>query len=209
MKAALNWGRAAYLTAGLLAPVSAWADLPSASAAPVKALGDGLLTSMKAGAAASFDQRFETLAPIVERVFDLSALLRACVGPRWSTLSPEEKATLADVFRRFTVASYVANFASFHRERFEILPGQRMIGPDQVVATRLVGETGDGPRLDYVMHKEHGTWKAVDVLLDGTISRVAVQRSDFRSALDAGGVGALVTSLEQKIADYKNGADGN
>ena len=26
-------------------------------------------------------------------------------------------------------------------------------------------------------------WKAVDVLLDGTISRVAVQRSDFRSLL--------------------------
>ena len=178
MRAALNWAQIACLTAGLLAPLPVRADLPSGSAAPVQALGDSLLTSMKAGA--TFDQRFDTLAPVVERVFDLPALLRACVGPRWSTLSPREQATLAQVFRRFTVASYVANFASFFQgEQFEIFPDVRMIGPDQVVATRFVGQTGDGARIDYVMHERHGTWKAVDVLLDGRISRVAVPAFRF------------------------------
>ena len=49
-------------------------------------------------------------------------------------------------------------------------------------------------------------WKAVDVLLDGTISRVAVQRSDFRSLLGTGDAGALIASLERKAMDFAGGA---
>jgi phospholipid transport system substrate-binding protein len=45
----------------------------------------------------------------------------------------------------------------------------------------------------------------IDVLLDGTISRVAVQRSDFRGLLADGDASALVASLEQKIADLSGG----
>ncbi len=45
----------------------------------------------------------------------------------------------------------------------------------------------------------------MDVLLDGSISRVAVQRSDFRSLLE-GGPSALVDSLRRKVADLSGGA---
>jgi phospholipid transport system substrate-binding protein len=37
------------------------------------------------------------------------------------------------------------------------------------------------------------------VLADGAISRVAVQRSDFRALLAKGGGQALVASLKQKV----------
>ncbi len=56
------------------------------------------------------------------------------------------------------------------------------------------------------MRREHGGWKIVDVLLDGTISRVAVQRSDFRDVLAQGGATALIASLERKAADLTGGA---
>ena len=36
------------------------------------------------------------------------------------------------------------------------------------------------------MRDDNGVWRAVDVLLDGSISRVAVQRSDFRKILANG-----------------------
>jgi phospholipid transport system substrate-binding protein len=44
------------------------------------------------------------------------------------------------------------------------------------------------------------------VLADGAISRVAVQRSDFRSLLMRGGAPALAASLQQKTADLGGGA---
>ena len=51
---------------------------------------------------------------------------------------------------------------------------------------------GDRLRLDYVMRDGNGVWRAVDVLLEGSISRVAVQRSDFRRILSSGGSEALL-----------------
>jgi phospholipid transport system substrate-binding protein len=59
-------------------------------------------------------------------------------------------------------------------------------------------EAGD-VKLSYVMRRTPSGWKAVDVLADGAISRVAVQRSDFRALLAKGGGQALVASLQQKV----------
>ncbi len=48
-------------------------------------------------------------------------------------------------------------------------------------------------------------WRVVDVLADGSISRVAVQRSDFRRLLTRGGAQALAKSLRTKSASLTNG----
>jgi phospholipid transport system substrate-binding protein len=45
-----------------------------------------------------------------------------------------------------------------------------------------------------------------DILLDGTISRVAVQRSDFTSLLSQGSATQLIASLEQKVSTLSAGA---
>ena len=55
------------------------------------------------------------------------------------------------------------------------------------------------------MRKTGSGWKAVDVLADGSISRVAVQRSDFGSLLTRGGAPALETSLQQKTQTLSRG----
>ena len=55
------------------------------------------------------------------------------------------------------------------------------------------------------MRQTPSGWKAVDVLADGAISRVAVQRSDFRTVLAGGGGAALVAKLERKVADLSGG----
>lgn len=194
------------LVAGLVAAPVAARAAESAADRPVAELNETLLTVMRAGQATPFPRRYEMLAPVIERVFDLSGILRACVGPRWISLSPQDQAGLFEVFRRFTVASYVANFDNYDGERFELRPEPRAAGSDAVVETRLVGADGRAVRIDYLMRRETDAWKAVDVLLEGTISRVAVQRSDFRNLLGGGpDVSGLIVSLQQKIADLSRG----
>jgi phospholipid transport system substrate-binding protein len=56
------------------------------------------------------------------------------------------------------------------------------------------------------MRDDNGVWRAVDVLLEGSISRIAVQRSDFRKILANGDADALVANLRRKIADLSDGA---
>ena len=176
------------------------------AAAPIAALNRGLLNAMRAGKATPFPQRFATLAPLVEGAFDVPGILQASVGPRWAALPPAQQSQLLDVFRRFTVASYVANFDNFNGEKLEVLPVSRPVGADQVVATQIVPSSGTPTRIDYVMRRTPQGWRAVDVLLNGSISRVAVQRSDFRSLLGSGDAGALIQSLQRKTADLSGGA---
>jgi phospholipid transport system substrate-binding protein len=175
---------------------------------PIVALNAGLLQVMKAGAKVPFTRRFDMLAPVIDHAFDLPGILRATVGQVWAKMSEPERAELLAVFRQYTVASYVANFDDYKGERFEVLPGLRAVGSDQVVATRLVPPNGEPTRLDYVMRQTPAGWRAVDVLLNGTISNVVRQRSDFRSLLTGGSAAPLIASLKKKIADLSGGSLG-
>ncbi len=178
----------------------------SAAAAPIAALNSALVGVMHAGKETPFAERYATLAPIIERAFDLPAVLRASVGPRWASLPPQQQAELEAEFTRFTVASYVANFNSFGGETFTILPDTRVVGAEQVVSTQIVPTKGDAAKLDYVMRQESSGWRAVDVLLDGTISRAAVQRSDFRNLITGDDAQRLIASLRKKVAALSGGA---
>jgi len=174
-------------------------------AEPVEQLHAALVAIMKAGTTASFRQRYEMIAPVISRSFDLDVILRQAVGPRWSALPMDQQRALEDAFRRYTIASYVANFDSYSGERFEITPAVRSVGRDRVVETRIVVAPGKVHALDYVMRQEGSGWKVIDVLAEGSISRVAAQRSEMRSVLaDTGGTGLLV-SLRQKTAQLSGG----
>ena len=172
---------------------------PSA-AAPIEALDQGILAVMHVARTTSFGQRMQMLAPAVLAAYDLPHILRNTVGLRFAGFSPQIQAELLDVFTQFTVASYVANFDDENGLRFEILPETRQVGGDEVVQTRLVQGAGETVKLDYVMHRANGGWKIIDVLLNGSISRVAVQRSDFRALLGGGDAGPLIASLRSKVA---------
>jgi len=177
--------------------------------APVTALNNALIASMRSGSTMSFAQRYQTLGPVIDRAFNLDAVLAASVGLSWARIPAAQKTALAAAFRRYTVSSYVANFNSYNGQRFDIMPDTRTLGSGQaVVQTRLI-RPGDSPvRLDYVMRSGPGGWQIVDVLMDGTISRVAVQRSDFQQLLRSGGVAALTSGLERKIGNLSGGMQG-
>lgn len=174
--------------------------------APIQRLNDALLANMKAGKQVPFAQRFAALAPVIENAFDLDAILAASVGLRWRSMAENEKADLQAAFRRYTVSSYLANFDEYNGQSFQIAPSVRKLdNGEAVVDTKILRKDGTSTKLSYVMRKTPSGWKAVDVLLDGTISRVAVQRSDFRYLLTNGGVPALVAGLQNKVANLSGG----
>jgi phospholipid transport system substrate-binding protein len=187
-------------------PAGAQATDAGAARMPVQLLSDALLAAMKAGDRTSFSERYRALASVIEQVFNLDAVLAASIGPSWATLPQAQKAEVATVFRRYTVSTYVSNFNSYNGQSFQVLPSVRAVGNDAVVVqTRLVRSNDSPVRLDYVMRNGPAGWQAVDVLMDGSISRVAVQRTDFHELLMAGGVSALTTGLGRKVANLSGG----
>ena len=64
--------------------------------APVNQLIDGLLRVMKAGHAVSFSDRFNMLAPVIDKTFDLNdrSLRESGWGLTWQSMPPDQQAAL-------------------------------------------------------------------------------------------------------------------
>jgi phospholipid transport system substrate-binding protein len=178
----------------------------SAAVQPVRTLCDTLIAIMKAGHSAPFQQRFAMLGPVMDQVFDLPAILQVSVGPSWFSLPVDQQRTLEVAFRRYTLANYVSNFDNYTGQRFDVQPATKPLpNGEQLAQTKIISASGESHELDYVMRNVGGAWKVVDVLADGSISRVAVQRSDFRRLVERGGAQALIESLNQKTTDLSGG----
>ena len=192
-------GRAAFGLVVALLPVVAWGQ-----SAPIEALNAGLAATEKNGST-PFQQRYDALAPVVDKAFNLQQILKTIVGLKWSSIPADQQGKLLAVFRAFTVSSYVSNFSGGDAT-FRILPETRTVGSDKIVETEIVPKDGDPTRIDYVMRQSGADWQVVDVLEQGTISQTAVQRSDFRSLLQDGGAPKLIESLTQKVDTLSGGA---
>jgi phospholipid transport system substrate-binding protein len=176
----------------------------SAVTAPIQRFYVALLAIMRAGRTTPFTRRYDTLAPALEQALNVPVILRTAVGFAWPTFPPSEQSALLTAFRHYTVSTWVSNFDSFSGQKLEVLPQLRSVGQSQVVDTRIVKPDGSSSVIDFVMRPAGSDWKATDVLLDGTISQVAVLRSDFLG-LVVRGPRALAENLEQKATDLMGG----
>jgi phospholipid transport system substrate-binding protein len=194
------------------APLQRSMAQPAANAspqAPVERLDNALLAVMKTGSQADFHQRYQTLKPIITQTFDLPTVLAESVGMAWATIPAAQRAKLLAAFRRYTVSSYVSSFDSYNGQSFKMLPTVRQVfSGEAVVATRLIRRNKAPVKLSYVVRQGPDGWQIVDVLTDGTISRVAVQRSDFGQLLLSGGVPALTVALDHKVSNLSGGIAG-
>jgi phospholipid transport system substrate-binding protein len=202
-----RWFLAVTAGATVITALPARAGEPDSVSAPIQRLVDSLLSVMKAGTSTPFTQRYATLAPVIDSTFDLSTILRDSVGASWASLPPDQQTMLEDAFRKYTVSSYVNSFDTYKGQQFVVQPDTRSVANgERVVQTQIIPKSGEKHELDYVMRDGPGGWRAVDVLADGAVSRVAVQRSDFRRLLTRGGAQALAESLRTKSADLSSGS---
>jgi phospholipid transport system substrate-binding protein len=68
------------------------------------------------------------------------------------------------------------------------------------VLSRIVKASGEPVPLDYVFTETSSGWRAVDIYLQGTISELAIYRSEFASVLNREGYDGLIRRIEEKIA---------
>lgn len=191
----------------LAAPLAARANT-SPEAAPIMTLDSALIATMKAGSAkASFQSRYDALDPVVKATLNLPVILQNSVGFMWPTVPPAQQAELNSLFEQFTVASYVNGFSGYGGQQINVLPTERDVGTKKIVDTEIVSPDGSTPtKLDYVMTDGPGGWQVTDVLLNGTISKVAVQSSDFSSLVASGDASQLIAALKAKINTLSGGA---
>ncbi|HTT83931.1 MAG TPA: ABC transporter substrate-binding protein [Rhizomicrobium sp.] len=184
--------------------LSASARAEDPAAEKIQSFYNVLLDTMKRGPQLGMQGRYKALEPAVDATFDIPAMIEFIVGPSWANMSAQDKAALTAAFRRMTVANYAANFSKYDGEQFNVDPNVQQRGPDKIVQTTLVPR-GDKPvPLLYRMRDTAGSWKVIDVFLDGYVSELATRRSDFAATL-AAGAPALVAKINQLSDNLLNG----
>lgn len=187
------------LAVSLMLVPAAWAD-GTAATAPVAALDNALIATMKSGSAGQdFQARYKALAPVVEQSYDLPEVTKNSVGFLWSTLPASQQNELINLFTTFTVSSYVSQFDSYNGQSLTIMPKEKVLGQKKIIETKLTPKDGGGVVIDYVVSNEKNGWKINDVLLNGTISQVAIHASDFASLVKSGDASQLIAALKTKI----------
>ena len=173
---------------------------------PVVMLDNALISIMKSASAnVSFQARYQQLAPVIEQSYDLPLVTQNSVGFLWSTLSVAQQKELVDLFTQFTISSYVSQFNGYSGQTLAVQPGTKALGQKQIVVTQLSSTDGNSVQIDYLMGKVGEDWKINDVLLNGTISQVAVHASDFASLVKSGDASKLISALQAKIKILQDG----
>lgn len=187
-----------------LAEPAAAAD-PAALRAPVERLYAALADAGLRADALGFEGRYQALEPVVASSYDLAFMAQLILGSEWRRLAPEQQARWVETFGRFTVSTYADRFDRADL-RFEIGATEPAAQGTSLVRTSLQRGSNEPVALDYRVRPSEAGWRIVDVYLSGTVSELALRRSEYASLVKRDGFDALLAAIDQKIAAARAGA---
>ena len=190
--------------AGVAAADPSTATAPNAEQAThvVEGLHAVMLDTMKQSQKLGYDGRLARLQPAITARYDFAFIAEKSVGLTWKDLDAAQREKLVDALTRLAGANYAARMAEFGGEHFETIGTEGASQNTILVRTRVVDTKGGAIPLDYRLRAAaDGSPLIVDVFYDGTVSELAMRRSEYSALLKKGGIDALLAALEKKIAE--------
>ncbi len=139
---------------------------------------------------------------LVDRVllphFDTDYSARLVLGRHWNGASAQQRQRFVDAFYHSLLNNYGTALLSFTADRLKVLPYKGdAAATNATVYTKVRKNDGSTVAVNYILHRTAKGWMAWDVVIEG-ISYVKSFRDDFGAEIDARGVDALLTRLEQQ-----------
>jgi phospholipid transport system substrate-binding protein len=121
------------------------------------------------------------------------------VGRHWKAAGEANQRALVETFSRFTVANFAGRFDGFSGQSFRTLGVEPSTHGTVLVRTRLDEPGDEGVALDYRLRPVEGDWRIVDIYLNGTVSELALRRSEYSALIQREGFEALLAKLDERI----------
>ncbi len=184
-------------------------DSPESPKAVVERFHDSLLEAMKRADELGLRGRFKFLAPRIEESFDQIRMIRVATGATWRAANKKQRQRLLDAFVRMSVGTYADQFNRYSGQSFKTVRERQ--GPQKTILleTKILNRNGGTEAdLTYVLMAVKKRWRIVDILLDNTISQLAVRRSEYRRILKKDGIEGLIAALKAKADDLLKNSPG-
>jgi phospholipid transport system substrate-binding protein len=166
-----------------------------------------LLDVMRDADKLGYEGRAAKLAPAIPEYYDVAFMAEKSVGRHWKTASPGDRERFHAAFLRFMVANYAGQFDGYSGQSFETVSEEPAPMDTVLVRSRLVNPKKENVQLNYRMHQVGGQWKIIDVYLDGTVSELALRRSEFSGIVKREDFDALIAAIDARIEALASGAE--
>ena len=123
-------------------------------------------------------ERLEKLRVIADRVFNWQELAQSSLGATYRTINDAQRSEFLALFKELIAQDYRDDLDRFMGDENVLVKGTEERGELRVVKTILVTHSHDQVPLDYFMHREGDTWRAVDFSVEG-VSLVNHYRKSF------------------------------
>jgi phospholipid transport system substrate-binding protein len=132
--------------------------------------------------------------------FDFELITRSAVGRDWNKASADQRRLLIKSFRELLVSTYAKSLAKYSGEQVLYKPSRAGTRAGTVVVpTEVTGGGGPSIPIDYRMHKQSGSWKVYDLVIDN-VSMISNYRGQFRATIARSGIDGLIRELQSKAA---------
>ena len=145
-----------------------------------------------------YQGRFEIVAPVVREIFDVPFMAAKSIGRYWRKLDGEQRHRWVKTFEEFTISNFADRFDGFSGQSFEISGERPASRETRVVETILTRPGDESVELDYRMRSTAGAWRVVDIYSDGSVSEVALRRSEYAAVLKGRGIEGLIAAVSAK-----------
>ncbi len=159
------------------------------------------LGALVGGAQSPADKR-RRMQPFVDRVVDVDAVARFCLGRAWSRATAAQQVEFTRLFHAVLVNNVAARMGDYQHGEVKVTVGRPDVREDGVQVPTVVDRTGEPPvRVVWLVRFDATGPRIIDVIAEGTSLRLTV-RSDYNAFLAAHGndVDALIAALRQQVA---------
>lgn len=138
------------------------------------------------------------LEAIFSRAVDADGMAVSAMGARWKQLSARQRKRLLAAFERRLAQAGAESLEGYRSAEIEYqaevpLPDGRVRIPTRMVAK------GEPTEVAYLMQRDAGAWRIVDIVVDG-VSTVENYRASFARVMATEGFEGLIGRLERGVA---------
>lgn len=145
------------------------------------------------------EQRLKKIEAVAYSHFDFTTMSKLVLARNWRRFSPEQQEEFIVEFKRLLSRRYGTRLDRYSDEGVEVNGEKPESRGDVTVLTEVVGGSFEGATINYRMRQMGGTWKAIDVVVEG-VSLVSSYRTQFRDLLGNGSTASLLERMREKNA---------
>ena len=170
------------------------------AAAFVRRSGEELSSIMaKAG---TTEARRQLLQPFIDRIVDVDAVARYCLGRYWKQTTAAQQQDYLRLFHAVLTNAVLVRLGDYEHNEVRVDVERPEIRDGSVLVATKVQRTGTPPsRVTWVVNPNAGNPRIIDLIAEGLSLRITV-RSDYAAFLVRHGnnIDALIDALRQQVA---------